>query len=124
MINKSLIQIFFLFVFISCSKQPGPGGKANVNIHVINGNTNVPETTVYVDYGGNSFPGETATGDASINADQKGLAVFEDLKRGDYYFFVNHLINDTIRSGGAHTIIESRKGEQHIVIDLSEEDPF
>ena len=124
MLHNSLFFLSILFTITSCSKQPGPGGKANINVHVINGNTNVPESSVYVNYGGNSFHGESSTGDASIIADQKGLAVFEDLKRGDYYFFVNHVIDDTIRSGGAHAVIESRKGEQHFVIDLSEEDPF
>ena len=124
MLQRTLLSLSFLFTLFACSKQPGPGGKANVNVHVINGNTNVPESTVFVNYGGTSFPGENATGNANIIADQKGLAVFEDLKRGDYYFFVNHMINDTIYSGGARAVIESRKGEQHIVIDLSEEDPF
>mgnify|MGYP007063403911 CR=1 FL=1 len=124
MINKSLFLVLILFIFTSCSKHPGPGGKANVNVHVVNGNANVPEVIVYVNFGGTSFPGESATGNTSINADQKGLAVFEDLHMGDYYFFVNHLIHDTVRSGGAHVIIENRKGEQHIVIDLDQENPF
>ena len=124
MLPKFLFFLSVLFISNACTKQPGPGGKANVNVHVINGNTNVPESTVYVNFGGTSFPGENATGDANLIADQKGLAVFEDFNRGNYYFFVNHMINDTIYSGGASAVIESRKGEQHIVIDLSEEDPF
>ncbi len=119
-----IITIFITTLFVSCTKHAGTGGKAIINVHIINGNTNVPNADVYVNYNGNSFPGINATGDASLLADQKGLALFEDLKRGSYYFFVNTLINDTIRSGGAHVLIESRKGEQHIVIDLDEEDPF
>ena len=118
------ILTIFTIAILSCTKRAGMGGKGIINVHVINGNTNVPNTDIYVTYNGNSFPGINATGDASLLADQKGLAIFEDLKRGSYYFFVNTLINDTIHSGGAQATIESRKGEQHIVIDLDEEDPF
>ena len=69
MLQKTLLFLSILFTIFACSKQPGPGGKANVNVHVINGNTNVPESTVYVNYGGTSFPGESATGDANLIAD-------------------------------------------------------
>ena len=124
-----LIATCFCFIFLSCSKQPGLGGKASVNIHVIksidqNSSLSLTNTTVHVNYGGTSFLGVNAIGNDTKNTNESGVVVFENLKRGNYYFFVNTLVNDTLISGGHFTTIESKRGEQHIVIDLGQEDPF
>ena len=125
----SIPLILLCLLFLSCSKTAGIGGKAKINVHVIksidNGNAlNLPQTQVSVLYSGQLFPGATSQGDDTMQTNDDGLAIFENLKRGDYYFFVNTTINDTLVSGGHFTTIESRKGETHIVIDLGEEDPF
>lgn len=127
--HLSITAILICAFFISCSKTPGIGGKAKINVHVIksinNENAlNLPNTTVMVLYNGTSFPGINALGDDSKQTNDDGLAIFDDLKRGNYYFFVNTSISDSLFSGGHFTTIESRKGEVHIVIDLGEEDPY
>jgi hypothetical protein len=125
----SIAAIIICCCFISCSKSPGIGGKAKINVHVIksidNDNAlNLPNTAVMVLYNGKSFPGINAHGDDSTQTNDDGLAIFEDLKRGDYYFFVNTTISDSLFSGGHFTTVESRKGEVHVVIDLGEQDPY
>jgi|TARA_B110000438_G_scaffold297475_1_gene343914 hypothetical protein len=125
----SITTIVSCIFFISCTKTPGLGGKAKINIHVIksldNGNAlNLANTAVMVLYNGKSFPGINAQGDDIKQTNEDGLAIFDNLKKGDYYFFVNTIISDSSYSGGHFTTIESRKGEVHIVIDLGEQDPY
>ena len=126
---KTLLICLIGVLFFSCSKKAGPRGKATVHVHLIrslNNNyaMNLPNTNIMVNYGSVSFPGTNTNGDNSILTNENGLAEFNNLKRGDYYFFVNTTINDSLFSGGHHTTIESRKGEQHIVIDIGEENPY
>ena len=123
--KKRFLLLFILsFLFFSCKKKSGLGGKATVHVHVINGSSNVSFINVHVNFNSTSYPGATATGDHIITTDQKGLADFNDLKRGSYYFFVNEIIQDTLYPGGKQVDIESKKGEQHIVIDISEKNPM
>ena len=121
--------MLFLFSFLSCSKTAGLNGKATVHVHLMHTNNNnygmnLSGTNVMVNYNSNSHPGLSSDGDNNIYTDENGLAEFKNLKRGDYYFFVNTIINDTLFSAGEHLTIQSRKGEQHIVIDIGEENPF
>ncbi len=118
----TLILIINLFLF-SC-KKAGLGGKATIHVHVINGNINMPYVDVNVNFNETGYPGFFAVGDLVQAADNKGLAVFNNLKRGSYYFFVNAIIIDTLYPGGAQVDVENKKGEQHIVIDLAEDFPL
>lgn len=122
--NLFFILLCINLLFFSCRKKSGLGGKATVHVHVINGNANMPFIDVHVAFNGTSYPGSIAIGDLVITADQKGMADFIDLKRGTYYFYVNATINDTLYPGGEKVNVESKKGEQHVVIDLAEEYPL
>jgi hypothetical protein len=115
----------FLLAFTSCQKTPGTGGKAIINVHVVDGTVNVPYTDIKIKYGANSYPGATATYDNTIVGDYTGKNSFKDLKRGDYYIYTSYL--DTagaLREGGAYVKINNKPGEQHIVVDMGEDDPF
>ena len=127
--HKGFLLVCIGIFIVSCSKTAGPNGKATVHVHLIqtlNNNfaMNLANTNVMVNYNSSSFPGNTASGDNNVQTNENGLAEFNNLKRGDYYFFVISSINDTLFSGGQHICIESRKGEQHIVIDIGEENPY
>ena len=121
-----ILNIFiFTAVFSSCRKySAGTGGKAQITVKVINGNVNIPNADVQVMYNETSFPGTTASYGNTITADNTGDAVFEDLKRGDYYFYSSFLVDTTLKEAGAFVNIASKFGEQHVVIDFNEDDPF
>lgn len=126
---KSTFLICALFalstLISSCSKyDAGTGGKAKITVKVINGNVNVPDVSVQVMYKARTFPGTDATYSSTATADNTGDAIFDNLKRGDYYFYCSVVINDTLREAGAFMNIASKFGEQHAVIDFNEEDPF
>lgn len=120
-----LFLLFSIFTFFSCQKTPGTGGKAIINVHVIDGNSNIPYTEIKIKYGANAYPGATATYDNTIIGDQYGKNKFGDLKRGDYYIYTSYSdTSGTLHEGGAYVKINNKPGEQHIVIDLGEADPF
>jgi hypothetical protein len=121
----SLSVLIIVLIISSCQKTPGPGGKAIINVHVIDGNSNIPFTEVKIKYGSNVYPGENATYDASITGDQYGKGKFEGLNRGDYYLYTSYTdTTGNLREGGAYVKINNKPGEQHIVIDMGEDDPF
>lgn len=125
--NLSIILIAFCFMtsITSCSKDnAGPGGQSQINVKVLNGNSNVPDAEVKVLYNARTYPGSSASYSASSTADHKGNAVFKDLRRGDYYFYSAVETVDTIYEGGAYVRIRNSKGETHIVIDFGADDPF
>jgi len=114
-----------LMLLVACEKTPGTGGKAIINVHVIDGNSNIPFTEIKIKYGANSYPGETATYDNTIIGDQYGKNRFEGLQRGDYYIYTSYIDTaGSTREGGAYVKINNKPGEQHIVIDMAQEDPF
>ena len=114
----------------SCKKfDAGTGGKATIHVKVINGSQNVPEAPVKVIYNARQFPGSDANYDNEITADHTGLASFENLRRGDYYFYsyitsTDSAGNETLKEGGSYGRIASKYGELHLVIDFAETDPF
>jgi hypothetical protein len=125
--KKSIFYLLglFLFLMVACQKTPGTGGKAKINVHVVDGNSNIPFTEIKIKYGSNAYPGETAAYDNTILGDQYGKCVFDGMQRGDYYIYTSY--TDTLgalREGGAYVKINNKPGEQHIVIDMDEEDPF
>jgi len=126
---KSISLILTLFIctaFISsCNKyNAGTGGKAKITVKVINGNVNVPNVDVKVMYKATAFPGTEASYNNTVLADNTGDAIFDDLKRGNYYFYCTAVVDDTLREAGAFMNIASKFGEQHAVIDFGEEEPF
>jgi len=108
-----------LIGLISCPK-PGTGGKAILSIHVFEGvcdgsnRTVVPEATVYIKYGGLVVDIDLGSYDDSQVADFGGKAVFESLRRGDYYLYA--VSQDGTETGGTHFEINNRIGEREVVI--------
>ena len=128
--KATTLLVIFCISLIACDKNDaGTGGKAQINVKVINGNLNVPGAEVKVKYNANVFPGTNATYNETDTSDHVGNAVFENLKRGDYYFYSYTTVqdtagNDVLLEAGSFVNIASKKGETHIVIDFSEENPF
>lgn len=126
---KSTLLILSIFICTalvsSCSKyKAGTGGNAKITVKVINSNVNVPDVDVQVMYKATSFPGTGATYSNTVLADNTGDAIFDNLNRGNYYFYCTAVVDDTIKEAGAFMNIGSKFGEQHAVIDFGEEDPF
>ncbi len=126
---KSTILILNIFIFTtlisSCSKySAGTGGKAQITVKVINGNVNIPGADVHVMYNATAFPGTTANYGNTVIADNTGDAIFDNLKRGNYYFYCSFVADSIVNEAGAFINIASKFGEQHVVIDFNEEDPF
>ncbi len=114
-----------LFLLASCTKTPGSGGKAIINVHIMDGNSNIPYTEIKIKYGANSYPGVVATYDNTIIGDVNGKNSFEGLQRGDYYIYTSYLdTSGLLHEGGVYVKINNKPGEQHIVVDMGEEDPF
>ena len=126
---KSTILILNIFIFTalisSCRKyNAGTGGKAQITVKVINGNVNIPGADVHVMYNATAFPGTTANYGNTVTADNTGDAIFDKLKRGNYYFYSTFMDDSIVKEAGAFINIASKFGEQHVVIDFNEEDPF
>ncbi len=119
---NGLFILLLLVPFISCEKA-GTGGKAQINITVQNNGSLVPFALVKVRYGANAFPGSNANYNNEIEADHTGLAVFENLRKGDYYFYATapDSLGTGILEGGEYFKIQNRIGETHVVIDLAED---
>ena len=126
---KSTLLILPLFICTvlvsSCRKyNAGTGGKAQITVKVINGNVNIPAIDVHVMYNATAFPGTTANYGNTVIADNSGDAIFDNLKRGNYYFYCSFVADSIVKEAGALINIASKFGEQHVVIDFAEEDPF
>ena len=121
-----ILSLFICTVLVSsCSKyKAGTGGKAQITVKVINGNVNIPGADVQVMYKATSFPGTSANYSNTVTADNTGDAIFNNLKRGNYYFYCSFVADSTVKEAGAFINIASKFGEQHVVIDFNEEDPF
>ncbi len=119
-----LIVAVIAFGLTSCVK-PGSGGKAQINVHVIYDNVNLPYNLVKIKYGANGLP-QDGSYDEVDTSDYAGRNSFYPLKRGDYYIYVEYApdTSNEVFIGGAHVKITNRRGEQHVVIDLAEEDPL
>lgn len=122
---KYVFLIGLAISLLACYKA-GTGGKAKLNIHVFNGQEIVPYSTIYIRYNADKYPGSNASYDDEKLGDHTGLAFFDKLKKGDYYIYATKYdtASMTTFEGGAYAAITNRKGEQHIVIDFGEEDPF
>jgi hypothetical protein len=121
-----VLSLFICTVLVSnCSKyKAGTGGKAQITVKVINGNVNIPDADVQVMYKATAFPGSSANYSNTVAADNTGDAIFDNLKRGNYYFYCTLFIDSTVKEAGAFINVASKFGEQHVVIDFNQEDPF
>lgn len=117
---KLILAIGLCFTLFSCGKN-GTGGKAQINVHVIHDNVNIPYAIVQLKYGATGKPANGSSYDELDTCDHTGKESFKNLKPGDYYVYVTHMpdTGSTMMTGGKHVKIENRIGEQHIVIDLS-----
>lgn len=99
-----------------------------MHIHVFDDTRIMPYAMVQVRYGATGFPGSNVQYSDSILSDYSGQATFEKLRKGNYYFYVTAIDSSTqtfeFIEGGAQVDVDNRDGERHVVIDLSEEDPF
>jgi len=119
-----------IVAYSGCVK-PGKGGKATVAVHIFEGpmppeecreNANlpqcskivIPEAVVYIKYGGTVKDQEITNYDDLLVADFGGKVVFENLKRGDYYFYGLSPLGD--KDGGSHIELRNRIGERELVI--------
>lgn len=120
-----LLSVASAATLFSCKKDPGKGGKADVHIKVIRGNASIFGATVQVKYGANSFPGATATYDDKAVTDNFAGCTFQDLRRGDYYFYASYTdtVYDTTFYGGVYLRV-SDPSEYHTVIDFGEANPY
>lgn len=121
-----ILSIFILTtLFSSCAKyNAGTGGKAKVTVKVIHGNTNINGIDVQVMYRATEFPGTNANYNNTILVNNTGNAIFDNLKRGNYYFYCTAMIDSSLKEAGAFINIGSKFGEQHVVIDFNQEDPL
>jgi hypothetical protein len=86
-ISTLLILFSFSLFITSCSKE-GTGGTTDVATIVKHHEKVIPGATVYVKYGAKDFPGEDVSKyDASKVVDKNGHVHFDDLKKGNYYFY-------------------------------------
>ena len=85
---------------------------------------NVADVDVQVMYKATAFPGTSASYSNTVIADNTGDAIFDNLKRGNYYFYCSFVADSIVKEAGAFINIASKFGEQHVVIDFNEEDPF
>ena len=126
---KYLIFLSILFVsnmILNSCTEAGEGGKAIINVHVIVNEYQAPYAEVKIKYNATGFPGAGAGYNDIDTCDYAGKTSFRKLRRGNYYVYVTYQsdTSTTIMEGGATVKISNRIGEQHVVVDLSEADPF
>ncbi len=122
---KQILVLTLLFAGLTSCVKPGSGGKAQINVHVIYDNVNLPYNLVKIKYGANGLPQDGSYDDVDTS-DYAGRNSFSPLRRGDYYIYVEYSPDTSNETyvGGAHVKITNRRGEQHVVIDLAEDDPL
>jgi hypothetical protein len=85
--NIILLALIAVLTITACKKE-GTGGSTTVATLVAHHSKRIPFSTVYVKYGAKDFPGsDVSKYDASEKTDIEGHAHFEDLQKGDYYFY-------------------------------------
>lgn len=122
---RVLIIASVLAIGISACGKNRSGGRAQINVHVIYDNKNVGYNIVRLKYGANGLPADGSY-DETDTCDHTGKTQFEKLRKGDYYVYLEYAPDTSNETfvGGAHVKIENGKGEQHVVIDLAEENPL
>lgn len=128
--KKSIILISAILLtgllFSSCSKE-GLGGEATIAAFPKHHDKPIPNTTIYIKYGAKDFPGTDVSvyDDAKIAEAVTGEdphAHFENLKKGDYYFYgvgFDSSINQIV-TGGIPVEIKEKAGETDIIVPVTE----
>lgn len=83
----SILALITILTFAACKKE-GAGGSTTIATLVAHHSKRIPLAKVYVKYGAKDFPGaDVSKYNASANCDIEGHAHFENLQKGDYYFY-------------------------------------
>jgi hypothetical protein len=118
---SSIVLLVAATLVISCKKDPGPGGDTTIAALVKHHDRAIPGATVYVKYGAKEFPGDSPSNyDASEVADVEGHTHFEDLKRGDYFFYAvgyDSSLTKTVK-GGVHYEITKKDAGDHVDLNV------
>jgi hypothetical protein len=128
MIKKYLI-LFVLVVFTYACKKEGPGGKNTLVVFPKHHSKSIPNTTVYIKYGTNQFPGEdVAVYDDKLIAkpmagEPDAHVHFENLRKGKYYLYgigYDSAIAKTVK-GGIPVEIKTKVGETEVTLPITED---
>ena len=131
-----LLYVFIVVALFACVK-PGPGGKTDLDIRVLDENA-VPMVgvPVYVQYGTSSGNGNpTKNYDDVITTNYRGQSVFEGMKKGEYFFYAEAIIDSTVTDtvnqikvavwgiGNTSVKIATRDLERASIINLEPQSP-
>lgn len=122
---------FICFILISCSK-PGKGGDTDIDIRVLDENAvPVVDVPVYIQYGTQTADGNPEKNhDDVITTNYKGQAVFENMRKGEYFFFARAILDTTYKDtsnqiqtivwgeGNTNVRIATRDQEKTAIINL------
>ena len=120
-----VLSLAAIVAVASSCRKAGKGGKAQLNIHVFNGNSNVPYAFVKIKFGAKDFPGAGASYDETVQLDYRGQISVNELRRGDYYIYSFTYDSASTQQplplwqGGTHFEITNRNGERSVVIDMA-----
>lgn len=103
---------------LSCTKA-GSGGKCSITATVMHENKYVPFAQVYIKYNVNEFPGsDVSVYEATELANNEGIVVFDELKRGDYYLYAigyDTVANDNVFGD---EFVEIKKPGENVIVDV------
>ncbi|MBK9284774.1 MAG: hypothetical protein IPM51_10740 [Sphingobacteriaceae bacterium] len=120
--NSILKLILLMAIVITACKKEGTGGSTTVATLVAHHAKRIPSAMVYVKYGAKDFPGsDVSKYDASELCDKDGHAHFENLQKGDYYFYgvgYDSAISMPVYGGAPVKITRKDKGK-HIDVDIA-----
>lgn len=113
--NK-LLFVFLCLLFFFCKKE-GTTGSTAIATLVKHHEKSIPFATVYIKYNAKEFPGEDLSkyNDSKVT-DKQGHVHFENLQKGDYYFYAvgyDSSIAAPVRGGTPCKIIRKDK-DKHI----------
>jgi hypothetical protein len=117
---KTTVAIIACLITFACKKE-GTGGSTTVATIVKHHEKLIPYATVYVKYGAKDFPGEDVSKyDASEVTDKSAHVHFEDLRKGDYYFYAvgyDSSIAEVVK-GGTGIKISRKDKDKHLDLNL------
>lgn len=107
-----------IFTIISCIKA-GEGGQSSITATVKHQNNVIPFAQVYIKYDVNEFPGyDVAVYEDNDLANSSGVAVFDMLRKGDYYLYAigyDSIANENVFG---EVFVEITKKKEAVVIDI------
>lgn len=119
-----LAYLILLLAFAGCKKD-GTGGEATVATIAKHHERAIPHATIYIKYGAKDFPGsDVGSYNASQVTDRNGHTHFENLLKGNYYFYgVGYDSSaQTVVKGGVGLKIDrkNRKEETELIVPITE----